>query len=86
MSCNASLTSAETVCYACNSPVTVRDPKEFSDRFRKTVNIMVIIFAIITVASLFVDTLPSFMKCFAVLGVLFLVKNSADNMSEFRKK
>jgi hypothetical protein len=86
MQCNSPLTSAETFCYSCNSPVVTKNPKEFSDRFRTIIKVIFVIFGVITVASLFVDSLPSFWKCFAGLGVLYLVKNSADNMSEFRKK
>ena len=79
MQCNSPLTSSETVCYSCNSPVVTKNRKDFSDRFRKTINAVFISCAVITAAALFVDTLP-FWKCFAVLGVLYLVKNSADNM------
>jgi len=85
MQCNSPLTSAETVCYSCNSPVLKRNRKEFSDRFRTTINAVFISFAVVTVAALFFESL-SFWKCFAGLGILYLVKNSADNMSEFRKK
>jgi hypothetical protein len=66
--------------------VVAKNPREFSDRFRTTIKVVFLLFALITVASLFIDSLPSFWKCFAGLGVLYLVKNSADNMSEFRKK
>jgi hypothetical protein len=86
MQCNSPLTSAETICYSCESPVAKRNPKEFSDRFRTSINVLFVIFALITVGSPFIETFPSFWKCFAGLGVLYLVKNSADNMSEFRKK
>ncbi len=84
--CDSPLTSAETFCYSCNSPVVAKNPQEFSDRFRTTIKMVFFLFALITVASLFIDSLPSFWKCLAGLGVLYLVKNSADNMSEFRKK
>ncbi len=86
MQCNSPLTSAETNCYSCNSPVKAKNKNEFSDRFRTTVKIFFIISGVVTVASLFVDSLPSFWKCVAAFTVLYLVKNSADNMSEFRKK
>lgn len=61
-------------------------PKEFSDRFRTTINVIFIVFALIALGALFFDTFSTFLKCLAGLAVLYLVKNSADNMSEFHKK
>lgn len=74
------------MCYSCNTPVAGHAPKEFSDRFRMTINVIFIIFALIALGALVFDTFNTFLKCLAGLGVLYLVKNSADNMSEFRKK
>ena len=58
MQCNSPLTSAETVCYSCNSPVVKKNRKEFSDRFRTTINAVFISFAVVTVAAAVTAVVP----------------------------
>jgi predicted nucleic acid-binding Zn ribbon protein len=85
--CNSPLKRDETVCYSCEAPVLSKNPKkQFSDKFRITINAVFIFFALVTVGSLLTNMFPSFWKCFSGLVVLYLVKNSADNMATFRKK
>lgn len=84
--CNSTLRPDETVCYSCNAPVPEKRPKkQLTDQFRVVLNAFIIIMAVVTAGSLFTNLFPSFKKCIAVLGILLLVKKSADNMSEFRK-
>lgn len=87
MQCNSPLKRDELVCYSCEAPVASKIPKkQFSDKFRITINAVFIFFVLVTAGSLFTDMFPSFWKCFAGLVILYLVKNSADNMATFRKK
>lgn len=85
--CNSPLKRGELVCYSCEAPVASKNPpKQFSDKFRITINAIFIFFVLVTIGSLLTDMFPSFWKCFSALVVLYLVKNSADNMATFRKK
>jgi len=59
-------------------------PTSYQERFRLVVKIMFLIFAALTVASVFVESL-SLWKCFTGLAVLYLVKSSADYMAETKK-
>jgi hypothetical protein len=82
--CNSTLKPEEKECYSCGSAVPERNPKPaFSQRFQTAVKFLFIGSAIVTAVSLFTD-IP-FFRCFAATLVLFLVKNSADNMAESKK-
>lgn len=84
LQCNSTLTPDEKECFTCGSAVPEKNPKPaFSERFQTVVKFLFIGSAIMTAVSLFTDL--SFLKCFAATAVLFLVKNSADNMCEAKK-
>jgi hypothetical protein len=84
LQCNATLTPEEKECFTCGSAVPEKNPRTaFSDRFQTAVKVLFIVSAIMTAVSLFTDI--SFLKCFAATVVLFLVKNSADNMCDAKK-
>jgi hypothetical protein len=85
LQCNSTLTATEKDCFTCGSSVPEKNPKpHFSERFQSVVKFLFIGSAIMMVASLFTDI--SFVKTFAATVVLFLVKNSADNMCESKKR
>jgi|SRR5579863_8553738 len=85
LQCNSTLTTKETECFTCGSSVPEKNPKPaFSERFQSVVKFLFIGSAIMMVVSLFTDL--SFTKTFAATVVLFLVKNSADNMCEAKKR
>ena len=85
LQCNSTLTSKEKECFTCGSAVPEKNARPaFSDRFQSAVKYLFIGSAIMMVASLFTDM--SFTKTFAATVVLFLVKNSADNMCEAKKR
>jgi hypothetical protein len=85
VNCHGTLTDVETVCVQCGMvPVPVDPPLTWKDRFRTGVKIGFIFAAILTVASLFTDYVPSFTKCAVATVILFFVKNSADGMFENR--
>lgn len=84
LQCNSTLMPQEKECFTCGSAVPEKNSKPaFSERFQTVVKVLFIGSAIMTAASLFMDI--SFLKCFAATVVLFLVKNSADNMCEAKK-
>ena len=85
VSCNGTLRNTEVSCFLCGTAV----PKDKSavtlrDRCRSFIKFMFIFCSILTVASLFTDYTPSFIKCFVATLILALVKNSADQMAESR--
>ena len=85
LQCNSTLTSKEKECFTCGSAVPEKNARPaFSERFQSAVKFLFIGSAIMMVASLFTDM--SFTKTFAATVVLFLVKNSADNMCESKKR
>lgn len=78
--------SEEKECWACGSAVRDKVPKKhLRDRFKTAVNVLFITFAVLAVASIFTDYVPSFWKCFGGLLVLYFVKNSIDQMVETKK-
>jgi len=85
LQCNSLLRSDETVCFTCHAAAPDgKTKKHFNDHFRMVLDGFVIFMAVITVGALLTDFFPPFKKCAAVLGILILVKKSADHMSEYR--
>src|SRR5947209_4481377 len=81
--CNGSLKKGETTCFVCGSAVPEEHPKTpFRERLRTMIKIAFFGSALLTIASLFTDLGPSFVKCFGATVILLFVKNSADQMSE----
>jgi len=73
----------ETSCFICGTPVPPeKNVVTMKDRFRSGVKYAFFLSGILTVASLFTDYAPPFIKCFLATLILLLVKNSADQMSE----
>jgi hypothetical protein len=82
-SCNGTLKDDEKSCFQCDTPVPPREVKvSLQQRFRSVIKVVFIISAIMTVASLFFDFTPSFIKCMVATMVLALVKSSAEQMSQ----
>ncbi len=86
LQCNSLLRNDETVCFTCNAPAPNHHPKkQLGDYGRSILNGLVIFMMVMVVGSLLAsDYFPSFKKCSAVLGILVLVKKSADHMAEYR--
>ena len=86
LQCNSTLTAAEKECFTCGATVPEKNPKaSLSERFQLVVKILFIVSAVMTVVLIFTDFGSSVLKGFAATLVLFLVKNSADHMSEAKK-
>jgi uncharacterized membrane protein len=77
----------ETVCYSCNAPARVNNPKKgLPQYFSLVVNILLIFMVVMTLGSILMsDYFPSFTRCIAVVCILALVKKTADSMAEYRK-
>jgi hypothetical protein len=86
LQCNSLLRSDETVCFSCDAVApNPNPPKTFGDYFRTILNGLVIFMTVMEVGALLAsDYFPSFKKTSAVLGILILVKKSADHMGEYR--
>jgi hypothetical protein len=82
-SCNGSLKDDETSCFQCDTPVPPKVTKvSLQQRFRTVIKVTLVLSAIMTVASLFFDFTPSFIKCVVATMILALVKSSAEQMSQ----
>lgn len=81
LTCHATMTKEETKCFVCGTEVVSdRDRVSLRQRFSTIVTIATILSAVMTVASLFTDFTPSFVKCFSATFMLGLVKKSASQM------
>ncbi len=87
LQCHSTMKSDELVCWACGAATEPKEKKkELRDRFKTVVNVLFITFAVLTVASIFTDYVPSFWKCFGGLLIMYFVKNSIDQMVETKKE
>ena len=82
--CSATLKPAEAECYACGTVVLHGDdPKAlFAKRFSKGITVLFFLSSAFTLASLFLDSMPPFVDCAAITGILGLVRSSAGQMTE----
>jgi hypothetical protein len=72
---------SETRCFMCGSAVPPDPNKSTPQKHLFTViKVALIVSCVMTVASLFFDFTPSFVKCIVATLVLGLVKNSAAQM------
>jgi hypothetical protein len=82
-SCHGTLKRDETKCFICGTAVPPeKNAVTLRDRFRVLVRYAFFFSSILTVASLFTDYAPPFIKCVLATVILLLVKNSADQMRE----
>jgi hypothetical protein len=74
----------EKQCVRCGMAVADKNQKKpFSERFRSLLNGLFVVFGIATLASILAPSYaPSLWKTFPGLVVIYLVKSSADHMSE----
>ena len=83
--CNSTIKPGEARCYACNAiaPEDAMLTKgSFGRKFAAGISLMFFASAALTVASLFLEDTPSFMKCLTTTLVLLFVKSSANQMAE----
>jgi hypothetical protein len=86
--CNSTLAPKEQVCWACNSPVEDLNPKPtLASRFQSVLNVLFIVFAVLSVLALFLPAgyVPPFKHCVVGLLVIGLVRSSSVTMTEAKK-
>jgi hypothetical protein len=84
--CNSTMKADETACWACGSVIKPKElPLGLGRRFSTFINFFFLVSLVVTVASLFTDMMPPFVRCATVSAVLFLVKSSAGQMMEKKK-
>jgi hypothetical protein len=81
LDCNATLKPDEVKCYSCGTRVEGRGGSNFGAGFAMFLSILFFTSAMLTVASLFIETAPSFTKCLMVTVVLLVVRSSAAQMA-----
>jgi len=82
--CGARLHRTDKKCFTCELPVgEVKDNRAVNlKRARIALTIMFFVCLGLTIASIFMDVGPSFIKCLAATVILHFVKESAIQMSE----
>jgi hypothetical protein len=88
-SCNSTLKVGEKVCYACQAVVPEKNPKaSLHSRFHSVINVLFIMFAVITPLALVLPDgyVPSFKRCVVGLIVLGLARSSIQTMTDARKE
>ena len=85
--CNSSIMTGELVCYNCGATVKVQETRQtiFGKRFLSFMNVAFIASALLTVASIFVDFTPPFLRCMSLTSILLLIRSSAAQMMEKKK-
>jgi hypothetical protein len=85
--CNSTLMAGELECYNCGASATVKDSAQtvFGKRFRSFLNVAFFASALMTVASLFVDFMPPFMRCLMLTFILLLIRSSAGQMMDKKR-
>jgi hypothetical protein len=86
--CNSTLAPQEQICWACNAQVPEKSPKSgLAARFQVVLNGLFILFAVLTVLSLFVPVgyVPPFNRCIVGLLVIALVRSSSHTMTDAKK-
>jgi hypothetical protein len=85
--CNGTLKSDELQCFNCGAVVKTQDSAQtaFGKRFSTFLNVAFIASALLTVASLFFDFTPPFMRCLMLTFILLLIRSSAAQMMEKKK-
>ena len=85
LTCQATLQKHETKCFLCGTEV-VPDTKKLTllERFNSGAKVALIVSSLLTVASLFTNVAPPFIKCMVATVILYLVKSSAQQMWDNR--
>jgi hypothetical protein len=87
LDCNSILTKQETVCFTCGAAVRSKDQGPgIAGSMVRIINVLLVVSGLLTLASIFFSFTPSFMKCGFATLVLGVVKSSAEQMWERKKK
>jgi len=87
LDCNSTIKDDEKSCWSCGTVVERKDAASgLGVGFAKFINFFFILSLVVTVASMFTDMMPPFMRCATVSLVLFLVRSSAGQMADKQKR
>jgi hypothetical protein len=85
--CNSILSKEETSCFTCGCAVRRKAPGAgVAGNMVRVINVLMVVAAILTVASLFFNFTPPFATCAVVTLILGIVKSSAGQMAERHQK
>ena len=85
--CNSTLKTGELECYNCGASVILRETRQtvFGKRFASFLTVAFFASALLTLASLFVDFTPPFMRCLMLTLILLLIRSSAVQMMDKKR-
>lgn len=87
LDCNSILAKEETVCFTCGAQVRRKgEGAGLAGNMVRVITVLMIVSAILTIASLFFSFTPPFAKCAVATLILGIVKSSASQMVERKKK
>lgn len=87
LDCNSTLTKTETACFMCGAAVQRKEESAgIAGSLVRIINVLLAVSGVLTLASIFFSFTPPFMKCGFATLVLGIVKSSADQMWERKKK
>jgi len=87
LDCNAILTKEEKICFTCGAPVRRKDEGAgVAGNLVRIINVLLVISGVLTLASIFFSFTPPFAKCAVATLILGIVKSSAAQMVERKKK
>ena len=87
LDCNSTLTKEETVCFTCGSAVRRKEEGPgIPGSLVRIINVLLVVSGLLTLASIFFSFTPPFLKCGFATLILGIVKSSADQMWERKKK
>jgi hypothetical protein len=78
--CNATIKPDELECYACGTPVEGRRKSKFKTRFSAFVTFLFFSSFLLTLASLFMENMPSVSKCLMVNMILLVIRSTSGEM------
>jgi hypothetical protein len=78
--CNSTIKADELECYACGTPVEGRRKSRLSSGFSAFVTFLFFASFLLTIASLFLENLPTLPQCLMVNVVLLIIRCSSGEM------
>jgi len=78
--CNATIKADELECYACGTPVEGRRKSKFSSGLSALVTFLFFGSFLLTIASLFLENMPSVSQCLMVNVVLLVIRCTSGEM------
>jgi hypothetical protein len=85
--CNSTVKTGEVHCYACGALLKARETGQtvFGKRFATFLTIAFGASALLTLASIFVDFTPPFMRCLMLTFILLVIRSSAVQMMDKKR-